>query len=108
MTEPDHAADESPQERLLEPSDLAEIRAAIRKGWDLPDKIRRVLPAQVLGILADRNTTVKEKLKSVEIIERMVEKSWGLVPDEESRVRINEQVQRMLDSVLPPLPPQGV
>jgi hypothetical protein len=105
MTEPDDAADESPPERLLGPNDLAEIRAAIHKGWDLPDKIRRVLPAQVLGILADKNTTVKEKLKSVEILERMVEKSWGLVPGEEGQARINDQLQRMLDSVLPPLPP---
>jgi hypothetical protein len=102
MTEPD-SAENDPLVRL-EPSDLAEIRTAIHKGWELPDKIRRVLPAQVLGILADKNTTVKEKLKAAEILQRMVEKTWALVPDETGRVQVNEQIQKMLDSVLPPVP----
>ena len=102
MTEPD--AEENLPARRLEPSDLAEIRTAIHKGWELPDKIRRILPAQVLGILADKNTTVKEKLRAATILQRMVEKSWGLVPDKAERVEINEQVRKMLDSVLPPVP----
>ncbi len=108
MTKPDDSAHESVPERLLAPSDLAEIRTGIKKGWDLPDKIRRVLPAQVLGILADKKTTVKDKLKAVEILERMVETSWGLVPDEERQARINEQLQTMLDSIMPPVPEQTV
>jgi hypothetical protein len=103
MTKTDDSADENRPQRLLEPSDLAEIRTGIRKGWDLPDKIRRVLPAQVLAILAYKDTPVKDKLKAVEILERMVEKNWGLVTDEEGRMTINEQLQKMLDSIMPPV-----
>jgi hypothetical protein len=104
MTKPDESIPDSVPQRLLEPSDLAEIRTGIHKGWDLPDKIRRVLPAQVLAILADKRTAVKEKLKAVEILERMVEKSWDLPTDEEGRMTVNEQLQTMLDSIMPPVP----
>jgi hypothetical protein len=104
MTDRDDSAPKSETQRVLEPSDLVEIRTGIHKGWELPDKIRRVLPAQLLAILADRRTAVKDKLKAVEILERMVEKSWDLVTDEEGRMTINEQLQKMLDSIMPPLP----
>jgi hypothetical protein len=104
MAKPDDPAPGNAPQRLLEPSDLAQIRTGIHKGWDLPDKIRRVLPAQVLAMLADKNTPVKDKLKAVEILERMVEKSWGLVTDEEGRMTVNEQLQKMLDSIMPPVP----
>jgi hypothetical protein len=103
MTESDDSAPKNAPQPPLDTSDLAEIRTGIHKGWDLPDKIRRVLPAQVLAILADKNTPVKDKLKAVEILERMVEKSWGLVTDEEGRMTINEQLQKMLDSIMPPV-----
>ena len=107
MTESDDSAHENAPRPLLDTSDLAEIRAGIRKGWDLPDKIRRVLPAQALAILVDKKTTVKDKLRAVEILERMVEMSWGMTTDEETRVRINDQLQKMLSSIMPPVRESG-
>ena len=104
MTKTDDSAEENRPQRLLDTSDLAEIRTGIHKGWELPDKIRRVLPAQVLAMLANKDTPVKDKLKAVGILERMVEKSWGLVTDEEGRMTINEQLQKMLDSIMPAVP----